>query len=579
MLNGYIFRPEDARGFTREKEAPWFRDGVGRYLLFRGTNLGSRAKLPPYVPVYPMGQRVLSQKTLEAELVNVRNDLAKLKLLGFNAVRLVVQWKGLAPDPRTDPKSDPKTAACKDYLAAVKTIVEELFGLGIYSLIDFHQDIAWEGYGGDGFPDWAVLDPPPRLARVNPTTEWGFRILKTPFPPWPFVIPNLHKRVRDTLTAFWKNDVVNRGRHYQARQMFVDTIRATADALKGVPGILGYEPFNEPSQVTFRKKKFERQYLQPFYIDVINAISEVDPQSAVFIEPRVDWNYVKATTPEGIAELVSFIANPKKDMVTYLQKPFTGSKTVFAFHYYDPTTDLLVSLHLPSNLSSRPALWSKVFARTIEIASELDLIPFMTEFGAGHRGFWKRPSRVGNRLYPSQTAAYMDLSLQQIEKNLLNSLFWCFDLYSTKDRGDNWNNEDDSVLGPGPDPSIRTQDIIARPYPWRSSAKPSLLFFDSRTRHGVIMMRGKPVDEPSVIYVPDAIQYPGGFDVHHTGGELAWDAANHLLYWSPRRVRSTHQVVICPRNGLDRTALPRESQAILSDADQVHSYAPTGRSG
>jgi aryl-phospho-beta-D-glucosidase BglC (GH1 family) len=43
----------------------------------------------------------------------------------------------------------------RQYLGYVKEIIEELYKRDLYVLVDFHQNIAYEIYGGDGFPDWA----------------------------------------------------------------------------------------------------------------------------------------------------------------------------------------------------------------------------------------------------------------------------------------------------------------------------------------------------------------------------------------------------------------------------------------
>ena len=38
----------------------------------------------------------------------------------------------------------------------MKEIIDELYTRNLYVILDFHQDIANEVYGGDGFPDWAL---------------------------------------------------------------------------------------------------------------------------------------------------------------------------------------------------------------------------------------------------------------------------------------------------------------------------------------------------------------------------------------------------------------------------------------
>jgi len=211
-----------------------------------------------------------------------------------------------------------------------------------------------------------------------------------------------------------------------------------------------------------------------------------------------------------------------------------------------------------------------MFKMMMQAARDRDLIPFLTEYGCDYSGVWLSPAKVDSRAYSSQAAAYMDLSLQQIEANLVSSTLWVFDLYNTAAHGDNWNNESASVLDT--DHQLHDPDILARPYPMRSSARPSLLFFDSLRKHGVIMMEGKPASggAPSIIYIPDEFQYGGGFDVHYTTGEIDWDGVNHLLYWIPAMDKMNHQIAICPKNGLDKNVLPRASRALLEHSLIFH---------
>jgi hypothetical protein len=485
----------------------------------------------------------------------VGQALSKLKCLGFNVVRLVVQWKGLAPKDATVAESS--------YLDAIRIVVERLFQLGIYSLIDFHQDIAYEGYGGDGFPDWAIVNPPAPPPYVKPSGAWGLRLFRLPLPSWPLVFPELYQQVRNTLTAFWNNNTRNHGRQLRTQEKLIATIQKTAETLKDLHGIIGYEAFNEPAQVTFTKKVFEEKYLRAFYDEVIRRIAEVDPQSAVFVEPRVDWNYFSFENEEVLFDLLNFIKDPATEAKTYLPT-FQGEKTVFAFHYYDLATALLASIHRPDNMSAKRKLWSEMFKVMMQEAHKRDLIPFLTEYGCDYSGAWLEPAKIDSRPYETQAAAYMDLSLQLIEASLVNSTLWVFDLYNTAKHNDNWNDESGSILDTGH--QLHDPRIIARPYPMRSSAKPTQLSFDSSTENGVITMEETQTssDAPSVIFVPDEYHYDHGFEVHYTSGEVKWDPVNHLLFWAPDRSQARHQIVICPKNGFNKNALPQESLSALA---------------
>ena len=544
MLPKYRFQPEDARNFT--KDGAWFRDANGRYVLFRGVNFGPRSKMPPYLPVYPLGFHVLSKQVLAEELDAVKGLLAHLKRLGFNVVRLVIQWKGIAPHP--------DTTANGDYLDAVKTIIEELFKLGIYSLIDFHQDLASERYGGDGFPDWAINYPPSPPGRIEPTVGWCLRYCRFPLPSLPLVLLTLNARVRSTLRSFWQNKTRNGSNQFSTQDMFLKSIRETADRFKNLNGVLGYEPFNEPHPVGFKEEEFEEHYLGQFYEKAINELAAVDENSSIFIEPRVNWTVFK---------------RPSK-IETYLPGSIPGKKTVFSFHYYDSWTQFRANLHWHDDMSKKKELWSRVFKKILHAAKQRDVIPFLTEYGCDYFGkcAWQARAKANGFYYETQSQAYMDLSLQQIEQHLLNSTLWAFDLYASLQHKDNWNNEDSSLLDWNR--QLHHPDILARPYPMRSSAVPSLLFFDAFSGHGVTMLRGKPVcGDPTVIYVPDEFHYQNGFEVHYTSGTVDWDRENHLLYWYPDAEQTRHQIIICPEKSFIESALPPSSRDMVSETRWV----------
>ena len=77
------------------------------------------------------------------------DDARFLRRNGFNTVRLGLIYKAVEPQPgRYD-------AA---YIDTIRSTERMLAGHGIFSLLDFHQDLYNEKFGGEGFPDWAVLD-------------------------------------------------------------------------------------------------------------------------------------------------------------------------------------------------------------------------------------------------------------------------------------------------------------------------------------------------------------------------------------------------------------------------------------
>ena len=132
------------------KSGSWFRDEEKRYVLFRGVNFGSRSKMPPYLPIAPLDVHDISKLDLKKEIESVKTGLDLLKNLGFNIVRLLISWKAI--EPRPNPNLEELLPEGRKYLEYMKEIIDELHARNLYVILDFHQDIANEVYGGDGFP-------------------------------------------------------------------------------------------------------------------------------------------------------------------------------------------------------------------------------------------------------------------------------------------------------------------------------------------------------------------------------------------------------------------------------------------
>ena len=345
------------------KNGSWFNDDQGRYLLFRGVNFASRTKLAPYLPIAPLETKNLSQLNLKEEIKSVEPELDRLKDVGFNVVRLLISWKAIEPRPNTN--LDELLPEGKQYLTCVKEIIDELHARNLYVFLDFHQDIAHEVYGGDGFPDWALaIDNEHKLPEPSNLQDkkWMIKYVT-------------NKSLKKTLTSFWRNDLTNiegenKLEHFPVRTHLEKTIGQTARFFRslnngaGHPAILGIEPFNEPNPAGLPKEQFEGEFLVDFYRNVDLEIRKFDPDVFIFMEPSVAW-----TTPSSSngkdgnkSKLDSISSGPfsvkdsfnlelvrnvmvdgkidAKQLITFLPKNLNSVSTfsrngVLAFHYYD----------------------------------------------------------------------------------------------------------------------------------------------------------------------------------------------------------------------------------------------------
>ena len=564
--------PKDVKGFW--KDGSWFRDEHGRYTIFRGVNFGGRSKLPPYLPISPLEVKELSKLDLDDEIHSVKPGLDLLKTSGFNVARLLVSWKALESKPNPDLNNLSEEG--KEYLSFLNRIIKELYKRNIYIILDFHQDIANEIYGGDGFPDWTIAvdeeHPKPALTQVppRPDKKWQIKYMT-------------NKSLKHTFKSFWENDLTNKDEglvHYPVRTHLEKTIELTVKHLQWLnngnthPAILGVEPFNEPHPGLIPKEEFEQKYLMDFYRDVNSNIGKIDQNLFIFIEPRVDWTFPAEGSPMayGAAPLeikqsfnMNFIKKVMADkktvemkLVTYLPKDPSSisnfdSNGVLSFHFYDPMAVASSFVAIPESIYTYKKQFPEMFRQLHNAAIERGFVPFLTEFGAFQEG--------------EQVRDYLNLQYYQIDAILLNSTIWNYDLYNTEELKDNWNLENYSLLGPERRP--RNMDVVARPYPMRSSAKPYALFFDVDSKYAAIVLKGKVVSEkPTVIFIPFDTHYSPEFTVWATASnEIKWDKENQLLYWQPSNDLQYNYLIIAKGkiNELKMENLPKKIRDLAYD--------------
>lgn len=566
--------PKDVKGFW--KDGSWFRDEHGRYTIFRGVNFGGRSKLPPYLPISPLDVKELSKLDLDDEIHSVKPGLDLLKTSGFNVVRLLVSWKALESKPNSD--LNDLSEEGKEYLSFLNRIIKELYKRNIYVILDFHQDVANEIYGGDGFPDWTIAvdeeHPKPALTQIPPPPDkkWQIKYMT-------------NKSLKHTFKSFWENDLTNKDEglvHYPVRTHLEKTIELTVKHLQWLnngnthPAILGVEPFNEPHPGLIPKEEFEQKYLMDFYRDVNSNIGKVDQNLFIFIEPRVDWTFPAEGSPMayGAAPLeikqsfnMNFIKKVMADkktvemkLLTYLPKDPSSisnfdSNGVLSFHFYDPMAVASSFVPIPESIYTYKKQFPEMFRQLHNAAIERGFIPFLTEFGAFQEG--------------EQVREYLNLQYDQIDALLLNSTIWNYDLYNTEELKDNWNLENYSLLGPERRP--RNMDVVARPYPMRSSAKPYALFFDVDSKYAAIVLKGKVVSEkPTVIFIPFDTHYSPEFTVWATSSnEIKWDKDNQLLYWQPSNDLQYNYLIVA-KGKIDQLEMKNLPKKISEMANNVN---------
>jgi len=378
--------------FMTSPGGPYLYDADNRVVLLHGVNVVY--KHPPYI-AYPDPGTPWNFGAADA---------ARMQHLGFNVVRLGIEWQALEPGsggPNQPKICTPGTpghphefnrAVAMRYLEHVAATVKLLSRYGIYTLLDMHQDVYNQGFLGEGAPNWAVCtDGVP----IVPTGgRWS---------------NNYSNPQLDTAVAhFWRNDVVG------DLQGQFDLVWATvANYFRNDPWVVGYDPYNEPfsTETQVAAQSTFTGNLECFYTGkahtgflangtsplvcpsdvpndgVIPSIQSVDHRHLIFVEPDIYW-VTGGNVPSQLG-------------------PMPFQRVVFNFHVYcgdrSPVTgnptDLLRCLQSEETTASEQDITRLSMSSRYQSSGPAI---FMSEFGAttspslaGFDAEWAGLSQVG----------------------------------------------------------------------------------------------------------------------------------------------------------------------------------------
>jgi endoglycosylceramidase len=314
-------KPADARaaGSRAVPSGRWIVDGQDRVLVLHGLNMVY--KLAPYAPDH---------------IGFGKNDARFLARHGFTTVRLGLIWKAVEPQPGVYDDA---------YLARIRRTARILAKQGIWTMLDFHQDLFHERFQGEGAPDWAVQDD-----GLPAEPQLGFPLNY-------FAMPGLNR----AFDHFWANDAGPGGVGLQDR--YAAAWAHVATYFRGSPRILGLDLFNEPWPGTGWElcanpagcPTFDGR-LEAFTQRTIDAIRAVDPRTAVFYEPNVLFN-------NGVQTLV----RPR------------GERLAFSFHDYCLTAEAGTEGGAEAACDTFDSL---VWSNTAAHVAATGHAPLLTEYGA-----------------------------------------------------------------------------------------------------------------------------------------------------------------------------------------------------
>jgi endoglycosylceramidase len=478
-------------GPLRAPGGPALVDRYGRTVLLHGVDLVY--KIAPFeVVVRGKGRNVLTQ-----------TEAARMASLGFDVVRLGVIWKGL--EPGTDPINDP--AICTPgkprasgsgqfdarvfdaYVDRLQATVALLARYGISSLIDMHQDVDNEVFGGEGAPDWAVCTDGVTPKPTRHVANWSVN----------YTGPG----VAQAYGHFWDNDVVG------DLQGDFDMVWAKLAAhFRGNPWVVGYDPFNEPYgpglSTAPDNPAFDAE-LECFYTGHAHPGLDQDGQRvscppgdpAEGLIPRIE-----AADP---THLVAYEGNYSTDSgVPNNIGAMDYPRLVLNFHDY-------CFLHVPNGPEPKDfgsvcgPLERYVFSQHAQERAN-DASPeqpggpgwLLTEFGA-----------------TTDTADLARITADA-NANLVGWIFW------------QWINYDDptgshsSALWPPRRATASQLAVLAETYASAVAGTPTSMSFDPTTAAFSLDYRSDPeITAPTVIVVPVSTHYPRGYCLRVEGARVA----------------------------------------------------------
>jgi hypothetical protein len=283
-----------------------FRDEHNRETVLRGFNVSGTAKLAEY--------RGLPFATAS----DARTSAAAMRRLsGSNAVRFLVTWAWIEPEPRQ---------IDYQYLAKVTEQVKAFTDQGVRVYLDFHQDLysrylfnpgSW--YTGDGAPAWVVRAGNYPAESCGLCFHWGQNMKN-------------NQAVTSATYDFWHNrELSTTAGPIRIRDEFLhqagETLRYLKENLSANAFrlVVGADPLNEPYAGRYDTGQtgptWERDLVWPFYQQFRQRMDQSGwTDKPLFAEPLVFWN-----------QNVGFFAEPGG----FTAVPTLGSRYVFNAHFYD----------------------------------------------------------------------------------------------------------------------------------------------------------------------------------------------------------------------------------------------------
>lgn len=256
-------------------------DAHGREVLLRGANVNAHVEYWAY------------SSTLFTTYPFTEEDADLIASFGWNAVRLLISWSRVEPQPGVYDEA---------YLDQIEAAILLLQSRGLYAIVDLHQD-AWgpslaarpgeacrpgeqPAFGWDGAPAWATLDGGARRCTPGGQREFSPAVMAS-------------------FQAFWA-DAPGPGQPHEPsglrgiRTRYATMLGHLAARFAQHDAVAGIEIMNEPNAIWLFPGQLDA--LSDFYGQAIAAIRAGEaaagaPRRMVFFEPAITWHDIGAGAP------------------------------------------------------------------------------------------------------------------------------------------------------------------------------------------------------------------------------------------------------------------------------------------
>lgn len=465
-----------ARQKPLKPSPPYLTDRQGRVVILHGVNVVY--KVPPYLPHGGQGEKTSFND----------RDARRLRSYGFNTIRLGVNWKAVEPTRSAAAgaaaSGQARASFDRGYISSLAALVRVATRHKLYVLLDMHQDYWAEKFGGNGAPDFAVLDD-------------GLPFTPAPNFPYSYLQPALGR----AFTNFYAN-------RQGIRDAYVAMWKRVAKRFKGDPYVLGYDLMNEPSCELGAgpcalppPPKASVDLLQPLYDSLIPALRKADPTHPAFYEDFLTNAY---GYPGGIG------SDPAR--------PFRHRGTVYSHHVY---------CGQPVNTKPCPVQEEDAFKLRAREAARTRAALLLTEFGA-----------TDDLAILRRITAMADTYRQGWQ-------YWQYKQYF--DPTTISQTTEALVRDDGTAKQAKLK-VLARAYPSRIAGKPGSWSFDPDTGLFELSYKPRRGGRgETVVELPLAVHYPGGYRATVRGGRVTSKRGRAQLTIAARRGARKVSVAVEPR--------------------------------